>query len=234
MKSLRLLLCLFTVILTSSLYGQDFFSTGPAPRLFSIGARLGVNSSNRTFPKKAFNEWNVNSWGKGFDLGCVVDLNIRDFFSIQPGIFIETRSDSYAFAHSYYNLQGDKKDFTQLGYDRSFNLTIPLLYSQRFNLTNKLRWIVEAGPYLQFILYDKNGKDHIQVIAPQPNPNSSLEVNYATASNYDFGFKVGTGFSFKYKYSLFVHYLAGTRKVWTEPMAGGHNKEWLFTIGYDL
>lgn len=234
MKSLRLIFCLFFVALSTSLFGQEFFSTGPASRLFSIGARIGVNSSNRTFPAKAFNQWNVNSWGSGFDIGCVVDLNIRDFFSIQPGIFFETRKNTYAYAHDYYNRQGETKDFTQLGYDRSANITIPLLYSQRFNLSNKLRWIVEAGPYLQFIVYDKNRKDKIQVLEPQPTPNSELIVNGAKAAETDFGFKIGTGFTFKYKYSIFVHYLAGCKDAWTFPMKGGHNKAWVFSIGYDL
>ncbi len=221
------------VAFATSASAHDFFSKEEPERLFDIGLRLGINASNRTFPAEAFNRWNVNSWGTGVDAGCVVDINILDYISLQPGLFIETRSGNYAYAHVYYTKEHKEDDLSQLGHDRSVNITVPILASLKLNIADNLRLIAEAGPYVQYFFHDSaNGK--VQVVKPQPEPTSPLIVNMAKAANLDVGLKIGGGISFQRRYSFFIHYLAGGKKAWKEPLKGGHNKEWLFTIGYDL
>lgn len=233
MKSIKIALWAVIVTLALPAYCRDFFSTEIADTLFDIGLRLGVNSSNRTFPEHAFNQWNVNSWGTGVDLGCIVDLNIRDYFTIQPGLFIESRSMNYSYSTFYYDKDKTEQDFTQLGHDRSYNITATLMFSPRFNISDDLRWIVEIGPYGQYKFQDSS-YDKVMVIDPQPNPNSPIVVRKAVPRHLDFGLKAGTGFSFKHKYSLFIHYMAGFRDAWSIPLAGGRNKAWLFTVGYEI
>ena len=76
---------------------EEFFSTEPADQLFSFGARLGINASNRTFPSNVFNKWNSNSWGTGMDVGAIANINFRDYLSVQPGIFFESRSGNFSY-----------------------------------------------------------------------------------------------------------------------------------------
>ncbi len=221
------------VAFATSASAQEFFSKEEPTRLFDIGLRLGVNASNRTFPKRAFNQWNVNSWGTGIDAGCVVNLNIRDYISIQPGLFVETRSGNYAYAHVYYDSKHEEEDLSQLGHDRSVNVTVPILASFKFNIAENLRLIAEAGPYVQYFFHD-SAKGKVQVIQTQSKPSDPIVVKVAKPESFDVGLKVGGGISFQRRYSFFIHYLAGGTKAWKEPIKGALNKEWMFTIGYDL
>ena len=215
-----------------SAYASDLLDTDPADRLFNIGVRIGVNSSNRTFPKDKFSAWNVNSWGTGFDAGVVVNLNMRQYLSIQPGVFFESRSGHYSFSEAYVdNTNGD--DFiTQLGRTRTYNLVIPVVASVKLNLTDNFKWLLEAGPYAQLKLHASDS-NKIQVI-DQPTSSSYLNWEYAKSNFFDWGFKIGTGLQYKDHYSFSIHYLAGVGNVWKSPMEGGKNKAWTFTLGYDF
>ena len=192
---------------------------------------MGVNASNRTFDNECFKAWNVNSWGTGIEAGVVLDLNIREFFAIQPGFFFESRSGNYAYSENFVNVKNEDDNFTQLGHLRSYNFVVPVMASFRFNIADNLRWIVEAGPYAQFRLHSSDS-DKIQVI-DQPTPQSPLKVNMAKSRFSDFGLKIGTGLSLDEHYYLGIHYLAGATSVWKEP-EGGLNKAWTFTLGYDF
>lgn len=233
MKSLRLVLSVLAVAFATSVFGQEFFSKDEPKSLFNIGLRLGLNTSNRTFSKDAFDQWNVNSWGTGVDAGCVVDINIRDYISLQPGLFVETRSGNYSYAQYYYDNNGKQLDFTQLGHDRSFNVTIPVLASLKLNLTENVRLVAEIGPYVQYFIHD-SASDKIQVIVHQTLPSDPIKVKYVHPVPLDAGLKAGCGISLFKRYSFFIHYMAGAKKAWKEPFNGGKNKAWLFTVGYQL
>ena len=220
------------MLTSTNVSAQEFLNTEPAEHLFNLGVRVGVNTSNRTFSKDYFREWNVNSWGTGFDAGVVVNLNMRDWFAIQPGFFFESRSGNYAYAENYFD-RGEPEKFTELGHYRTYNFIVPIMASFRFNLSPTLRWICEAGPYGMFKLKSSDN-DKIQVIDPQQNANDPLDVNIAKTRFFDFGLKIGTGFEFKRRYSVNVHYMAGARSVWNEPHSGGHHKAWVATVGYDF
>ncbi len=213
-------------------FSAEFFSTEPAEQLFNFGVRLGVNASNRTFPKETFSAWNVNSWGSGFNAGVVVNLNMREYISIQPGIFFESRSGNYSYSENYVNNKNESDYFTQLGRLRTYNLIIPVMASFRFNIADNLQWLVEAGPYAQLKLHASDS-NKIQVI-DQPTPTSPLKLEYAKSNFADWGFKLGTGISFNQHYSFGIYYLAGCSKVWKSPLDGGLNKAWTFTLGYDF
>lgn len=226
MTTALLSLCAF------STYAVDFLSTEPAAQLFNLGVRIGVNASNKTFPTEKFTAWNVNSWGSGFDAGVVVNLNMREYLSIQPGIFFESRSGNYAYSEDYINKDNEADYFTQLGHLRTYNIVVPVVASLKFNLAENLQWLLEAGPYVQFKLHASDS-NKIQVL-DQPTPISPLKVEYAKSKFTDWGFKMGTGIRFNDHYSFAIHYLAGASNVWKSPVEGGKNKAWTFTLGYDF
>ena len=131
----------------------DFFDTSSPESLLSLGLRLGVNTTNRNLNKEVFDVWNVNSWGTGVDVGAVVNINFRNYLTIQPGIFYESRSGKYAYVNTAgYDSDGVAQYMTQYGRDRSYNFTIPVMASFHFNLSDDIRWDLEAGPYFQFLL----------------------------------------------------------------------------------
>lgn len=231
MRIKSFLITLIAFLSSFSLKAQDFFSTEDAPQFFSLGARVGFNTSNRTFLNSAFTQWNNNSWGTGFDIGVMANLNFKDYLSVQPGIFFESRSGDYAYATDYITNFNKADQFYQLGHMRSYYLTVPIMAIVKFNLAERIRWSVEAGPYLQFCLRD-SGEKNIDYLFRLATSNA-YELYSAKSNKFDAGLKIGTGLTFYEHYYVGVHYLAGFCNAWTEP-AGGKNKAWTFTVGYDF
>lgn len=234
MKQFKKLAILFLCVIgVFEAHSQNFLDTGAPSALFDIGVRVGLNTSNRTFSGKYFDRWNVDSWGMGFNAGAVVDLNFRDFFTIQPGIFYDTRSGDYSYAQSYIDNKGAEQQFVELGHYRTYNLTIPVMVSFRFNLAANVRWILEAGPYVMLRIHSTDG-DKIEVIKKNTERPGDYSVATAESSATDYGVKIGTGISWKNRYSFNIHYLKGFNHVWKDPFKGGHNNQWSFTVGYTL
>lgn len=224
----------------SSAFAADFFSTGKCERLMGFGARIGVNTSNRTLGKNAFPEcYHHESWGTGFDIGVVADLNIRDYLAIQPGFFFESRNGSYT-------LMGDAEGsgvgtpgvrMAQGGDRSSYNFTIPVMAVVRFNVADNVRWNVEAGPYVAFVL-DSELKNKSFVTEGEGTYEPLFSQKGASV---DFGFKMGTSLQLFGHYYVGAHYMAGCVPAWKEydfnnitKKFGGCTKAWVFSIGYDF
>lgn len=209
---------------------EDFFSTGDPDQLFNLSARIGLNTSNRTVSNSVANIWNRNAWGLGFDAGVVADINIKDFISLQPGLFYESRSGSFAYQGSAYTPGGEHFVKTQLGKGRDYLFTIPILASFHFNVSDEVRWNVEAGPYFQIKLRSTFDDSFTY---PRATATGAIEYfgDVKTAGG-DVGLKIGTGLDIFKDYYIGAHYMAGFCHVWNPGSLGGHNKAWVFTIGY--
>lgn len=240
MKRISALLSM-AVLTTVSLSASDFFSTKECDDFFNLGVRIGVNTSNRTVGNENITGYNVEGWGTGFDLGVVADLNIRDYLSIQPGVFFESRSNTYTFI-SPVELPGAASYVSsQAGTFNSYSLTIPILGSLHFNVTDDIRWNVDFGPYVSFLFGSKlKNKVNYLTLATGGIPGPGVEFNRKAASA-DFGFKFGTGLQILKHYSVGVHYMAGAVRAWKNVNTdfgnysyGGRTKAWVFTIGYDF
>lgn len=210
---------------------EDFFSTDDADHLFDFGVRIGVNTSNRTIGSSVASIWNQNSWGTGFDLGAVANINFKDFISVQPGFFYESRSGSFAYESIGYTENGNTYEITQLGKGREYLFTIPVVASVHFNVLDELRWNVDFGPYFQFKL--KSTFDH-KFEYPYAYPNGIVYLDNVKTSRADVGLKMGTSLDIYEHYHIGVHYLAGLCHAWNPGELGGHNKAWMFTIGYNF
>lgn len=226
---------LFGLVLACSTFApvdaQDFFSTDDADRLFSFGARVGVNTSNRTVANSVASIWNHNSWGTGFDIGVVADINFKNFISVQPGFFYESRSGSFAYQSFVYNNDDSSSVLTQLGKGREYLFTIPIVGSVHFNILDELRWNVDFGPYFQFKL--KSTFDH-QFEYPHAFTHNIVYLDNVKTARADVGLKIGTSLDIFSHYYVGVHYLAGLCHAWRPGEVGGHNKAWVFSIGYNF
>ncbi len=219
--------------------GADFFSTAGSEDKFSVGARIGVNTTNRTISDNALPYcYHKESWGIGFNLGVVATFNIRDWISVQPGLFYESRSGSYT-------LTGDPKGSGLMeGYNasvsgtrNSYNFTVPVMAVFNFNVCDELRWGVEVGPYVSLLL----GSNVNVKAAITDSPDSVFLPIPERASAFDFGFKMGTSLTLHRRWYAGVHYMAGCAKAWKllkvdnmEKNFGGITKGWIFSLGYDF
>ena len=233
---IAIILCALTLTTASA---ADFFSTDKSETLFNFGARLGVNTTNRTIKNTAFPAcYNHESWGTGFDLGVVASINFRDYLAIQPGFFFESRSGSYTLlgTRAASMIYDDGSEIAQAGRRNSYNFTIPVVAVLGFNVTDDIRWNVEGGPYVAFVLASKLRDKHFVVNGPSTEPLFSQK-----AAPVDFGFKLGTALRLFGHYYFGVHYMAGCVSAWTDQKFetftksyGGCTKGWIFSIGYDL
>ncbi len=219
----------------------DFFSKEKTDDLFNIGVRIGVNTSNRTVGDENITGYNVQGWGTGFDLGVVADLNIRDYLSVQPGVFFESRSNTYTFISPVLTDGSAGYVSSQAGTFNSYALTIPVVGSLHFNVTDDIRWNVDFGPYVSFMFGSKL-KNKVNYYTQNTGgiPSAGAQFNQK-ASPVDFGFKFGTGLQILKHYSLGVHYMAGAVKAWKDVKTDfgnysyrGRTKAWVFTVGYDF
>lgn len=243
MKHLRQLIVPFMAIAAMiPASAQRFFDTSAPDRLVTLGARIGVNSSNATVNDDVFDLWNKNSWGTGFDLGIVADINIRNFVAIQPGIFFQSRSGDFTYASRYWvptddgngGLKNMAQDMVQYGHNRNYNIYVPILASFKFNIGSKVRWSADFGPYFNFLL-KSSGHGHIYSVQYDGiDKTPTLHGIEAERRSFDAGIKIGTGFTFLRHYYLGVHYMGGTTDVWKTKTMGGRNKAWTFTAGYDF
>lgn len=207
---------------------QEFFSTEAPARMLTIGVRAGLNQSNLTINKNTFDLWNVNSWGMGTDFGAEVGIHFRDYLSIRPSFWFESRSGNYAYA----SLVADPEQpdgigsLVQLGHYRTYHFTIPVMAVVSFNITDKLRWNVMAGPYISWKL-GTTGNSVVEI----PRPEGTFETGQ---KKFDAGLRVGSGLELKRRWVLEVAYEAGGCHVWREAQLGGRNKCWQFIVGYNF
>lgn len=217
----------------------DFFSTERCETLFDLGVRVGLNTSNRTVGKNAMAGYERQTWGTGFDAGVVANINIRDYIAIQPGVYFESRSGDYTFIEPFSSDFDSYYYITQVGHRRSYNIKVPILASLRFNISDDLKWLVEAGPYVSFML-GKN-MDNKVLVSTAPVSTTDAAPFRQDPTAVDFGFRLGTGLKIWNHYTVGVHYDAGAVKAYKDlslgnykQVFGGRTKAWVFTIGYDF
>lgn len=218
-------LLFLATLLPSAVTAQTLFDAGIPDRLFTVGLRAGVNSSNLNIDKHVFPGWNVNSWGTGFELGAVVNVNLRNFFTLQPGFFYESRSGSYAYMAENLPIGND----VQLGHYRDYHFTVPIMAQYRLYLLPGCAWSVDLGPYFSWLLHTSR-PDEIMY----SDPDAQGRLRTAGRHRYDWGLKVGTGINFFTHFYAGIHYKAGMRDSWNTDWLGGRSKVWTVTVGYDF
>lgn len=210
----------------------DFFDTSDPDKFLEFGVRVGVNTTNRTLSDRYANVWNHNSWGTGFEAGVVADINIKNYLSLQPGFFYESGSGAFAYQDITNHFPDTPAEpLIQFGKGRSYNFVIPVMGSVHFNILDELRWNVDFGPYLQIKL--KSTFDG-SFEYPMTTSAGTVYSDYVKTSKVDFGLKFGTSLDIYRHYYVGVHYMAGLCHAWSPGYLGGHNKAWVFTIGYNF
>lgn len=225
MKNMRLMsAALLAATGIASCNAAEFFDTSAPDRTFALGARIGMNMANNSIGGNNF-IWNHDSWGTGFDMGVVADINIRDFLTIQPGFFYQSRSNSYTYIRGFSTQQE-----VNVGHTLNYAFNIPILVSVRFNVTDNVRWSLDLGPYFTLGLGKSDNGIHV---IPEPSTKFS-DGYYSIRHRGQWGFKMGTGLNIRDHYYVGIHYMAGVSNIYKSENMSGHAKAWMFTLGYDF
>lgn len=219
----------FIIILTAYLAVSEtakaqFLDASKPDDFFRLGARLGMNMSNVSASGTQF-DINHDSWGSGFEAGLVADIAFRDWFAIQPGLFYQSRSNSYTHV-----LGAGAAQNINIGHTLYYSFNIPVMFSARFNVTDRIRWNVEAGPYLSLGLGHNDTGITVTHLAEERYDNGYFDHHRRN----QWGLKAGTGIEFNGHYLIGVHYMAGFGNAWDLDGYNGHNKAWTFTLGYNF
>lgn len=222
MKIKSLIILAAATVSAFPLTAADFLSTDKPDNTFVPGVRIGINTANATIDPDYFSN-SLSAWGTGFDLGVVMDIYFRDWISVQPGIFYESRSNKYVYEQLNQDI-----DYLYNGHTLDYSIKVPIVASAHFNITDRLRWNVDFGPYVSVGIgkHDEGTLRSGDIILPYSNGF------YKNRNRWTVGMKMGTGITFMNHYYFGVHYLAGISDVYKD--YGGRSKAWTFTIGYKL
>ena len=223
MNIFKLILPVILLTVSLSSYATNFFDTSKPETPFGLGVRLGLNASNQTRSDHNLTS-NLDGWGTGFNAGAIFDLNIRNYISIQPGFFFESRSNNYTYI---YNADINSNHKIEYGHTRHFSFKIPIVASFRLNPADNVSLHLDLGTYFS---YGFAGSDNGTVIDKYTYEDGYFD----NRNNFDFGFKMGMGLKFMKHYYAGIHYEAGVLDVWKDKALCGRHKAWTFTIGYDF
>ena len=241
----RLFAALLLIGISVSSQAQTLIDYGVPAKLFQVGVRAGFNASNLTTNyDDAFQDikWNHNQWKGGFSAGMVVDINLRNFFTIQPGIFLDTRKSTY-----HYLVNSDNVLKAIDGQLTGNYIRIPILASLRLGVAELAQVQIDFGPYFAWGFggankYTVYGTSDTEPTAPQVigrDFKSDCFGDKGMVQTYDWGLKMGLGVLVMQHYYIGAHYHFSCRNVLrelpqTEKHPDGHNKAWTFTLGYNF
>lgn len=243
----KIILSVILALASASAFATDLVDKSASSSLLTFGVRAGWNSSGQSVSLDDVPGKTNFNWGSGFVLGAVADLNVRNFFSIQPGIFYENRSFDYSVID---NRPSQQMLHTIYGHTRFNLISIPVLASFKFNVSNTVKWFVEAGPYFAFGL---GGDDEVEDISV--NVSSSMDdgvSNYIynpytrdyygndpdesdwQHETFHWGLKAGTGLKMFKHFVVGIHYQFGFNNISRSPARHINERSANVTLGFDF
>lgn len=243
-------LMLLTVGGIGAVKAQTIFDTGEPAKILQFGVRVGFTSSNLTNNYDASSrdmKWKNQNWRNGFTFGGVVDINIRNYFAIQPGLFFVSRANTYNML-----ICNDNKMKLLEGKCNTNYWQVPILFSLRLGVAELAQLHIDVGPYFA---YGFGGKNKYSIFGYEMANDGNLlpiiiredgkeqEGDYfgenGIAQRYDSGIKFGVGVQAMGNFYVGVHYEYSLRNVLRDSerlnvRAKGHNKIWNFTVGYNF
>lgn len=229
MKKLLLVLALTTGIA---------FASNAQDKKLSLGVRAGVNVSSIRADGTIggydiSDEYDFKS-RTGFHVGAVLDWNVCGNFYIQPGLYFTTRGGKAEEADDDYS------------YEEKWNMSflqVPILASYRFDLSDKVKWHINAGPYIGVglggkVKWEENDMGDTDSgdydMFGTADDNSDEEKN--GLKRFDAGLSFGTGVSFSNVY-IGVSYDLGLcnladKKAWDK--AKFKNGNFAVSVGYNF
>ncbi len=225
--------------------GQTIIDNSAPSKVIQAGIRVGFNTSNLTtnydeaIPNIA---WNHTQWRPGFTIGAIVDINLRNCFAIQSGLYFKSRNSDYHYLINDYSLEAVD------GHWGAYYFEIPVLLSFRLGVAEMAQAQIDLGPYFatgfggkcDYTLY----RTEINNLIGEPevvpyDHKSDYFGDKGFAKRFDWGLKFGLGFLVMQHYYIGAHYNFSCKNILKDvPDATrkvkGHNKAWTFTLGYNF
>lgn len=236
-----------TTMLAASMsaHAQAIIDHGTPAKVVQAGFRIGFNTSNLTtnydevFPEIA---WNHTQWRPGFTIGAAVDINLKNFFAIQSGLYFKSRNSDFRYLINEQSLEAVD------GHWGAYYFEIPLLLSFRLGVAELAQAQIDLGPYFatgfggkcNYTVFSSDysiADGTSEVIASKGKGDYFGDKGFA--NRFDWGLKFGLGFLVMQHYYIGAHYNFSCKNILkdvpdTAKRVKGHNKAWTFTVGYNF
>lgn len=175
-------------------------------------AKFGMNFSNVT-------KYDDAKALPGFQLGVGMDYGFSESWSLQSGLLISSKGYKY-----------DAKDVHDYSYkSRPIYLDIPILAAYKFDISDNMKFVINAGPYLAFGLggkckYDEGGDYKLF---------KGEEGDDAEMKRFDLGIQYGVGLELNERYLINLSGQNGFISPYNYPdgYEGDKAKNMTFSIG---
>lgn len=218
------------LLLTAILAATTAIATLASPP-FSLGARVGFNSSNFAEARSALS-LNQPQWKKGFIAGIEMDIPLLMGFHLAPGFYFDHRNNDYSA------VSGNVQTFGSVS---SSWFQFQLMASYHISPLSFTTVCFDFGPYLA---YGFGGSDKFQQVTFDSLLPAVASAKFSTSTfghdgsyfRTDWGFKMGVGLLLARHYYLGAHYVAGARNLSIHKSAIDNSKSrsWEFTLGYNF
>lgn len=171
----------------------------------------------------------------GFHLGVIVDLGLSEKFSIQPGLYYTTRG-------AKLEQSDDEEKYTEK-YNLSY-LQLPILASYKINLSDDIKWHINAGPYVAYGLGGKvkwessyDGESEKGDYKAFGVADEDSDEDKGGLKRFDAGLSFGTGISFNKVYFGLTYDLGlaniADKKAWGDDFKL-KNRNFAISVGYNF
>lgn len=131
------------VILLAVLAAGMMFTAKAQENGFGIRAGFNLSHAGGDF-KDYLKDWESGDPKSkaGFNIGVIYDWGLTEHFYIQPGLYYTMKGAKAKDSDSEEDYSWESKMNINLSY-----LELPVLASYRMNLTDNIKWQINAGPY---------------------------------------------------------------------------------------
>lgn len=223
---------------------QTIIDTSAPSKVVNMGFRIGFNTSNLTtnfdeaYPQIV---WNHTQWRPGFTMGAVVDINLRNCFAIQSGLYFKSRNSDFHYLINNMSLEAIE------GHWGAYYLEIPILASFRLGVAELAQAQIDLGPYfatgfggkVDYTVYSTVRDTYFEPYVEANSGKGDYFGDKGIARRGDWGLKFGLGFLVMQKFYIGAHYNFSCMNMMRDSKEAtkrisGHNKAWTFTVGYNF
>lgn len=193
---------------------STFFSTEKVDQGVTFGIRGGLNSVNINFSEDdvSYNPDARLAW----HVGVIADIPIMESLYFQTGLYLQNKG---------YKYEDKKYDETETA--KPMYLEVPILASYRYNFSDAAQLQINVGPYFA---YGIGGKIEWEV----ENETEDDDFFDDETNKFDVGLSLGAGITVAQHYYLGFAYELGFAKVFDDTEVKSHNRNWMFSVGFNF
>ncbi len=195
----------------------------------NVVVKAGLNMANMLIKDDDINFSEDFSMNPGFHIGAAIDIPVADMFSIEPGLFFETKGARYK--ESFLGITG--KEITNL-----FYIDVPVRAKVFYEINDEIKVFGAMGPYFGLGLFG-NIKTVFELLGDKEKEKEAIkwgnDEDDDDLKRFDFGLTFGGGVEYN-KLQAGISFDLGMANIspYTEDGTKVKNRLLRFSVGYNI